>query len=87
MGIVASPNAFAEALARRAALAVDNAQLYAASERRRREAESLAELGRMISGSLEPGEVSRRIADSLQISLNIGPKALALPERHARAEA
>ena len=61
--------AFAEALAGRAALAVDNAQLYAVSERRRREAESLAELGRLISGSLDPTEVSRRIADSLRTLL------------------
>jgi len=57
---------FAEALGRRAALAVENARVYAASERRRREAESLAGLGRLISESLDPGEVARRIAESVR---------------------
>jgi signal transduction histidine kinase len=60
---------FAEALGQRAALAVRNAQLYAESERRRREAESLAELGRLVSGTLEPVEVARRIADSVRVLL------------------
>ncbi len=61
--------AFAEALSRRAALAVDNAWLYALSERRRREAESLAELSHLVSGSLDPTELARRIVDSAQALL------------------
>ena len=46
----------AEALARR----------QAESERQRREAESLAEVGRVILQSVEPGEVGQRIAESLR---------------------
>jgi signal transduction histidine kinase len=61
--------AFAEALSRRAALAMDNARLFAESERRRREAECLADLALLITESLDPAEVSQRIADSLRTLL------------------
>ncbi|HLE45174.1 MAG TPA: hypothetical protein VJB36_14280, partial [Methylomirabilota bacterium] len=42
---------------------IENARLYADAERRRREAESLAEVGRLLSHSLEPREVAQRIVD------------------------
>lgn len=43
--------------------AIENARLHADAERRRREAESLAEVGRLLSHSLEPREVAQRIVD------------------------
>jgi GAF domain-containing protein/CheY-like chemotaxis protein/anti-sigma regulatory factor (Ser/Thr protein kinase) len=52
-------------LADHAAAALSNARTFAESERRRRVAESLVETGRLISKSLDTGEVGRRIVDSL----------------------
>src|SRR5712691_5086802 len=49
-----------------AALALQNARLYSESDRRRREAEALAEVGRTISQSLDVTEVAQRIADSVR---------------------
>jgi GAF domain-containing protein/CheY-like chemotaxis protein/anti-sigma regulatory factor (Ser/Thr protein kinase) len=54
-----------EAIMHQAALAIDNARLFGESERRRRVAETLAEVGRLISESLDPEDVGRRIADSV----------------------
>ncbi len=56
---------FLLALATHAALAIDNARLFDEAERRRRSAESLAEVGRVLSESLDPEEVGRRIVTSL----------------------
>lgn len=53
-------------LADHAVIAIQNATLYADAERRRRAAESLAALGRHISRSLDPGDVARRIVDSVR---------------------
>jgi GAF domain-containing protein/CheY-like chemotaxis protein len=53
-------------LADQAAIAIHNARLYEETEHRRREAESLAVLGRVISQSLDPDEVAQRIADSVR---------------------
>jgi GAF domain-containing protein/ActR/RegA family two-component response regulator len=53
-----------------AAVGTVNARLYAEAERRRRSAESLAEVGRLVSQSLEPEEVRRRIAESVRMLLN-----------------
>lgn len=50
-------------------VALENARLYAEATRRQREAETLAEVGRIISQSLEPQEVQRRIVDSLRAIL------------------
>jgi len=58
--------ALAGDLARRAALAVDNARLYEESERRRREAEALADVGRVLARALDPDEASRRIAETVR---------------------
>ncbi len=52
-------------LAEQAAVAIQNARLYAESERRRRTAESLAEVGRLTSQSLDAAEVGQRIVESV----------------------
>ncbi|MBI4562510.1 MAG: GAF domain-containing protein, partial [Candidatus Rokubacteria bacterium] len=59
-----------EGISQQAALAVESAQLYAETERRRKAAESLAHVGRLISQSLEPEEVGRQIVNSLLGLLN-----------------
>jgi signal transduction histidine kinase len=53
-------------LADHAAIAIRNAQLFAEAEHRRRAAESLGDLGRRITQSLDLGDVAGRIAQSLQ---------------------
>jgi GAF domain-containing protein/anti-sigma regulatory factor (Ser/Thr protein kinase) len=53
------------AIVHQAALAIDNARLFGESDRRRRVAETLAEVGRLISESLDPEDVGRRVADSV----------------------
>jgi PAS domain S-box-containing protein len=55
---------FAEDLAARAALAVDNARLYADAEDRRREAEVIADLARRINTSLDADSVLPAAADA-----------------------
>jgi PAS domain S-box-containing protein len=52
-------------LADHAAIAIRNARLYESSESRRRAAESLADVGRLISQSLDPDVVAQGIADSV----------------------
>ena len=52
-------------LANHAAVAIGNANLVAQMESRRREAELLAEVGRLVSHSLEPSEVGQRIDESI----------------------
>jgi GAF domain-containing protein/CheY-like chemotaxis protein len=52
-------------LANHAAVAIGNASLLAEMEKRRREAEVLAEVGRLVSQSLEPDEVGQRIVESV----------------------
>jgi GAF domain-containing protein len=49
-----------------AGLALRSARLFAASEQRRQAAESLVELGRAISRSLDPTEVARQIVASVK---------------------
>ncbi|HEY3188058.1 MAG TPA: GAF domain-containing protein, partial [Solirubrobacteraceae bacterium] len=49
-----------------AAIALENARLHAESERRRRTAEHLADLGRLLSQSLDPEEVGQRIVESVR---------------------
>jgi PAS domain S-box-containing protein len=53
-------------LAEHAAIAIHNARLYEESERRRRAAESLADVERLLSQSLNPEEVGQRIVDSVR---------------------
>lgn len=57
--------ALVQAFADQAAVALSNARAFAESERRRQIAESLGEIGRVISQSLDSEEVTRRIVDSL----------------------
>ncbi len=52
-------------LADHAAIAIKNARLYEETERGRRSAESLAEVGRLVTQSLDPREVGQRVVDSL----------------------
>jgi GAF domain-containing protein len=52
-------------LANHAAVAIGNAHLLGETESRRREAEVLAEVGRLVSQSLEPDEVGQRIVESV----------------------
>lgn len=54
----------AQAFADQAALALENARLYAEAELRRRQAEVLAEVARAINASLDLGTVLQRIAES-----------------------
>src|SRR5206468_3355569 len=52
-------------VATHAAIAIQNARLFAEAERRRRAAESLAGVGRRLSQSLDPEDVGQRIVDSV----------------------
>jgi signal transduction histidine kinase/CHASE1-domain containing sensor protein len=63
-------------LADQAAVALHNAELYAAAERRQRTAESLAEVGRLLSQSLDSLEVGRRVVDHVQKLLQARVTAL-----------
>ena len=63
-------------LADHAVIAIGNASLHAETEARRREAESLAELGRLISQSLEPTEAGQRVVESLSRLLGAGMATL-----------
>ncbi|MBI3029213.1 MAG: GAF domain-containing protein [Candidatus Rokubacteria bacterium] len=59
-----------------AAIAIENARLFGEAQRRERAAESLAEVGRLISQSLDLGEVAQRIADSVRVLLGTRVSAL-----------
>ncbi|PYO52412.1 MAG: hypothetical protein DMD83_25940, partial [Candidatus Rokuibacteriota bacterium] len=54
-------------VATHAAIAIENARLFAEAERRRRAAESLAGVGRRLSQSLDPEDVGQRIVDSVRM--------------------
>ena len=55
-----------QAFADQAAVALNNARLFEETERRRLAAESLAELGQLLTRSLDATEVSQRIVDSVR---------------------
>jgi GAF domain-containing protein/CheY-like chemotaxis protein/anti-sigma regulatory factor (Ser/Thr protein kinase) len=55
-----------ELLAGQAAVAIHNARLFPRSEAQRRAAESLAEMARAVSESLDPDEVGQRIVDGVR---------------------
>ncbi len=59
-----------------AAMAIHNARLYTETERRRRAAEALAGVGRLISQSLDPAEAGQRIAESIRALLTASASAL-----------
>jgi signal transduction histidine kinase len=58
--------AIATAFAAQAAIAVERARLHAEGERRRQTAERLAEVGRLISQSLDLQDVAQRVVTSLR---------------------
>ncbi len=60
-----------QTFADQAALALGQAQLFEESEQRRRTAEALAEVGRLISETLDPRLVGTRIVDSVQTLLGV----------------
>jgi signal transduction histidine kinase len=62
----------AEDIARRAAVAIDNARLYRQSEARLRAAEAAAEIGGFLNQALDPEVVGRRIAESVRALLGLG---------------
>ena len=62
----------AEDIARRAAVAIDNARLYRQSEARLRAAEAVAEIGGFLNQALDPEVVGRRIAESVRGLLGLG---------------
>jgi two-component system cell cycle sensor histidine kinase/response regulator CckA len=64
------------AFADQAALAWENARLFQGSERRRGAAEGLYQVGRLVSQSLDPREVSQRIVDSIRTLLSASTSVL-----------
>jgi signal transduction histidine kinase len=62
----------AEDVARRAAVAIDNARLYRQSETRLRAAEAVAELGGFLNQAPDPALVGQRIAESVRGLLGLG---------------
>ncbi|PYN81036.1 MAG: hypothetical protein DMD97_02835 [Candidatus Rokuibacteriota bacterium] len=68
--------ALLQAFGDQAAVALNNAQLFEEAERRRRAAESLAELGQLLTRSLDAAEVSQRIVDSVRTLLGASGAAL-----------
>ena len=68
--------ALATNLAEQAGIAIENARLFAEAERRRRAAESLAEVGRVISQSLDPRDVAERIVASVRVLLDASVASL-----------
>jgi K+-sensing histidine kinase KdpD len=70
----------AQELARRAALAIDNARLYRESEARRREAEMLARVAGTLTEGLHLSEVAQRVAESTLALLGARSAVLRLLE-------
>jgi signal transduction histidine kinase/CheY-like chemotaxis protein len=64
------------AFASQAAIAIANARLFSETDRRRRAAEALAEVGRMVSHSFDEEKIGLRIADSLRGLLEARTAAL-----------
>jgi len=60
-----------EAFGDQAAVALENARLFATVQRRRREAEELARVSRAFAQTLDPDGVARQIVESLQIVFGV----------------
>jgi signal transduction histidine kinase/ActR/RegA family two-component response regulator len=67
--------AVAEELCDRAAVAIENARLFEASERRGREGHALAEIARVLAETLDPALVWYRIAAGVRTLLDDAPSA------------
>ena len=67
-------------LAEHAAIAIRNARLFGETERRRRSAESLAGVGRVLAQSLDPEEVGQRVVDTIRALLGALNAALYLAD-------
>jgi signal transduction histidine kinase/ActR/RegA family two-component response regulator len=67
--------AVAEELCDRAAVAIENARLFEASERRGREGHALAEIARVLAETLDPALVWHRIAAGVRTLLDDAPSA------------
>jgi GAF domain-containing protein len=67
--------ALAEELCDRAAVAIENARLFEASERRGNEAHALTAIARVLAETLDPEQVWRRIADGVRTLLDDAPAA------------
>jgi GAF domain-containing protein len=65
-------------LASRAAAIIHDTQVLAESERRRREAEALVDLGRILTSSLDVDTISREIVERVEVLLSAGAAALYL---------
>ena len=74
-----------DAFVAQAAVAIKNARLFAASEARRREAEALAEVGRLFVQSLDPEDVAQRIAESLRALLGASAAVVCRLDPESRA--
>lgn len=72
--------ALATSIADQAGIAVNNAHLYAVSQRQLRAMEALSDTARAITSSLEVGEVLQRITDQTMKSLDVEAASLALIE-------
>src|SRR5438132_675669 len=59
-----------QAFGDQAAIAINNARLFEEAQRRRHSAESLAELGQLLTRSLDAAEVNQRIVESVRSLLN-----------------
>jgi signal transduction histidine kinase/ActR/RegA family two-component response regulator/putative methionine-R-sulfoxide reductase with GAF domain len=81
--ITAADLRLVEAVGRQAGLLVDNARLHADGERRRREAETFAEVTRVLNASLDLGTVLPRIAESGRDLCGADMAWIALRERES----
>jgi len=73
-----------QAFGDQAAIALNNARLFEEAERRRHSAESLAELGQLLTRSLDTAEVNQRIVDSVRSLLGTNGAVLYRVEPETR---
>ena len=72
--------AVAMSFGHQAAIAIENARLFARTEARRREAEAIADVGHVLAETLDPDVVGQRIVESL--SALLGARSAALYTLH-----
>ena len=79
--------ALAEELCDRAAVAIENARLFRESEGRRREAELLTDVARLLAETMDPRMVAQRIADGVKVLLEDTASAAVYSFESTREEA